>query len=406
DGETVRARLARGPQPPLDALDVAVQAAGALRAAHAANIVHRDIKPENLMIRRDGYVKVLDFGLAKLTADEQRADTGFSGGSDRLTRAGTVLGTQHYMAPEQAAGQAVDARSDLYSLTVVLVEMLTGALPREGGDPRDDLAKLPIPAALVDVISHGLARDPAARIQSADDLKEALEDAKRELTDAPLRARRRRLSAVALSAALAVAAALSIFWNRIFPAAPSVQSIAVLPFVAAQADAADQSHLSVGLADAVATRLGEVPQLRLTPTATVRHFINTARTPSDVGRELGVDAVLTGSVAHAGDRLRLAMRLIRVNDGRELWSGRYDEPFNSVFAVRDAFTEKGASALVKDAGKRGRHPRRETSSSAAYELYLRGREQWARRTPSSVRAAIDLFQRSIETEPSFGLAYA
>ncbi len=399
DGATLRERLERGPLPPLEAIDIAIQTAGALRAAHAAGIIHRDIKPENLMIRHDGYVKVLDFGLAKLGDGDQLAEVGAAEKRERVTRVGTVLGTLNYMAPEQARGGTVDARADLFSVTVVLHEMLTGVIPHTDTNesPR-------IPRVLADVIRRGLAVDPAERIQSADELKDALEKARTALTEAPSRARRRARSAVAAGLVAIAIAAAPMLWNRLFTS--SIQSLAVLPFTSNQPESGDLSYLAVGLADAIGTRLGEVPQLKLPPTATVRHFINTARVSSDVGRELSVESVLTGSVTRSGDRLHVVLRLTRVKDGAELWNGKYDESFSNVFTMRDAITEKVASTLVKDVGKMASHPRRETGNSVAYDLYLQGREQWARRTPQAVRAAIDLFQRSLNAEPSFALAYS
>jgi serine/threonine-protein kinase len=397
EGETLRQRQARGPLPIAEALDVARQVAGALQAAHDAGIVHRDIKPENIMIRRDGYVKVLDFGLAKLTRDSD-------GDAPRsVTRVGAVQGTIDYMAPEQAAGADADARADIYSLSVVVYEMLTGRLPRELGSGSGDRAASgeTVPVSLTRTLRRGLATDPRVRHQSAAELSRDLEAAQTTIAGAPARIRRRWT----LAALIVAAVAAGPLWARLHPSSQSVRSMAVLPLTAVAADA-DQGYLTVGLADALITRLGELQQIQVTPTATIRHFVNTTRKPADVGMELGVDAVLTGSVQHAGDRLRVTLQLTRVSDGMQMWAGRFDEQFTSIFAVQDAITQQVTSNLLIDIGQLAKHPRRQTSESAAYELYLRGREQWARRTPQSIRTAVEMFTKAADLDPSFALAYA
>jgi TolB-like protein/Tfp pilus assembly protein PilF len=396
EGKTLRDCMSGGPFKVAAALDVAIQVAAALAAAHAAGIVHRDIKPENLMVRSDGYVKVLDFGLAKLTADEQLAEG--RGTSATSTRVGAVLGTVNYMSPEQSSGGAVEARSDLYSLSVVLHEMLTGHLPGSGSPD--------VPGAIAPIVARGLARDPNDRYPSADAIKADLERVRREILDAPVVQRRRRMAAMAAATALVLIGLPAIFWSRIFPPPRTIGSVAVLPMIGGAGLEKDQNHLTVGLADAIAMQLREVERLRVTPSTTVRHFVNTARDPVDVGKELGVESVLSGSVARSGDTLDVTLRLVDVVDGKILWTGSYTEPFTNIFAVRNAITTRVASTLVPDVGRLAAHPRRETSNSEAYELYLRGREQWARRSPASIRSAIELFERSAVADPTFAPAFA
>jgi serine/threonine-protein kinase len=398
-GETLRERLWRvGPMPIDAALDLAIQAAGALAAAHAAGIIHRDIKPENLMIRDDGYVKVLDFGLAKLAGDEHLSDHARVGATAASTRAGAVMGTVNYMSPEQSAGGVVQPRSDLYSLSVVLHEMLTGRLP---GDAARD-----VPPPIAAILSRGLTKDPDARYQGAGAMRADLAQARRELLDAPAARQRRRMATACVAAAFVVIGVAAMSWSAMFPAPRTVGSIAVLPMTAGTGVDKDQSHLTIGMADAIATQLGELPNLRVTPVTTVRHFVNTARAPTEVGKELGVEAVLSGTVSRAGDTLTLDLKLAGVADGKQLWVGRYQEPFTNIFAMRSAISEKVASTLIPDVGRMSAHPRRETGNSEAYELYLRGREQWARRTPASIRAAIDLFERASVADPMFAPAYS
>jgi TolB-like protein len=238
------------------------------------------------------------------------------------------------------------------------------------------------------------------RPQTMAELRRDLEAVRAGVAAAPARARR-----VWASAALGAAAIVgTLVWMRVHPTSV-VRSMAVLPLSAVSGET-DQDYLTVGLADALITRLGELQQLQVTPTATIRHFVNSKRTPDDVGKELGVDAVLTGSVQHAGERLRVTLQLTRVRDGTNLWAGRFDEQFTSIFAIEDAIAQQVTSNLLIDIAQLGSHPRRRTNDSAAYETYLRGREQWARRTPQSIRAAIDMYTKASEMDPSFALAYA
>ena len=408
DGETLRDRIARGPIDPLEAVDIALQSARALDAAHAAGIVHRDIKPENLMIRRDGYLKVVDFGLAKLSPDERLAGGAPSaGGAASITRAGAVLGTANYMAPEQKTAASVDARADLYSLAVVLHEMLTGALPRAAGapsGPAGPAAKLPKP--LEPILRRGLAGDPLHRYQSAAELVRELETAARVLEAAP--GRRRLVAASAAVAGIVAGIAGAVVLLRLLPSAPVVGSVAVLPFTAIDPSRSDQQHLQLAMTDALIARLGEARGLTVAPGSTIRHFAGSSRSPTDIGRELGVAAVLTGSLMRADDRLQVTAQVLRVSDGERLWTGRFDEPVGGIFSIQDGIGAQVASALALDvdADALSRVRRRETRNSEAYDLYARARQQWARRTPDAIRQAIDLFERALAIDPDFPQAWA
>ena len=400
DGETLRERITRGPLLPADAIEIALQVAQALSAAHAAGIVHRDIKPENIMIRRDGYVKVLDFGLAKLSPDEQLAGAAKPGMG--LTRVGTILGTVNYMAPEQATGATVDRRSDLYSLTVVLHEMLSGVVPQTGAAPYPNSLVARVPKPFATVIERGLAVDPASRYQSAQEFNRELEAVRRLLGALPIRRRAWLAAAAVLMAATAI-----VVWKQQSPP-PLVGSVAVLPFTSLDAAQTDLPHLNFGMTEALITRLGEARQLRVTPASTVRHFLGSTQSATEIGRELSVAAVVTGSLLRSGDRLQVTARILRVNDGEPLWTGRFDETYANIFGVQDRISRQVASTLILDvdADALNRVRRRETRDSEAYDLYTRAREQWSRRTPDSIRRAINLFERTLELDPNFPLAYA
>ncbi|MCU1257484.1 MAG: pknB 23 [Bryobacterales bacterium] len=391
DGETVREKLANGPLPAADALDIAIQTAAALDAAHAVGIMHRDIKPENIMIRRsDGYVKIIDFGLAR--------PVGSPGVHARsVTVAGEVLGTVDYMAPEQAAGAAVDVRADLYSLTVVLYEMLTGELPRELGSTfgsdgsRKERGRLAAPA--LRLVRRGVASDPAKRYQTAQELQRDLE----ALRPVMVRPRKRswRLGA-------AGAAVLAIILGIYVYSIGRVRSVVVMPLKALGPE--DQSHLEAGMTEAIITRLTGLQQIRVPPAAAIR----AKEDPFEAARRLGADSVLTGSVQRAGERLRVIAQLSRTSDRRQIWAQQYDQTFTGVFGIQDAIAERVAGSLVKEISPRDRAAltRHDTLNTGAYDLYLRAREQWALRTPATIRTAIRMYQDAIAIQPDFALAHA
>ncbi|MBZ5556413.1 MAG: protein kinase [Acidobacteriia bacterium] len=404
DGETIRERLRLGALPLALAIDVAVQAGRALAAAHEAGIVHRDVKPENIMIRRDGYVKVLDFGVAKLTRPSAGSFVAGTRTRDG-TRVGTRVGTLDYMAPEQSAGADVDARADIYSLAVVLYEMLIGSLPRELGHvgaasgsgttpslPKDALA----------VLRRGLATDPAGRPQTmADFLREV--DPLRAGLRAPSRTGR-RVAVLCGVTLVAVAGLAGIWWknSRQPPAATAVRSLVILPFRPIAGD--DQPSLRLGMAEAVMTRLANVTELRVAPMAAVHN----GEDPFAVAGRLGVDAVLTGSVQREGDRLRVTAQLSRAVDHSEIWGARFDQNFTDIFSVQDTIAERITTSLLREVTARQRAAlrRRETSNVDAYELYLKGHERAGVRTPTSIAAAIAAYRQAIQLDPKFAMAYA
>jgi serine/threonine-protein kinase len=388
EGETLRARLARGPLPYGEAARIARRVAGALEAAHAAGIVHRDIKPENIMIRRDGYVKVVDFGVAKLMRPSE------GGGAVPGTREGAVLGTLDYMAPEQAAGGQVDARADVFSLGVVFHEMLTGRLPREltAGEPR-------IPRAWARVLATSLASDPSHRYQSAARLRGDLE----QLSTAGRPQRRW----VAAAAALVLAGAIGAWWTGRDTASRAVPSLAVLPFQTLQLTDDDQ-YLGLGIADAVITQLGSSRRLAVRPTGSVREFASPDADIIDAGRRLRVDHVLAGLVQRDGDRVRVTVQLFDVASGAQRWSELIDVPFSSLFALQDAVSQKVAAELAGQLSEAERVDltARQPQSSEAYRLYLRGRFFLSRLSRADLERSLALFEQAIAIDPNFALAHA
>lgn len=401
DGETLRSRIERGPLPEAEAVNIAVQAARALRAAHHAGIVHRDIKPENLMIRRDGYVKVLDFGLAKLLPDEQVADSGGPGPPGPRTRAGAVVGTPNYMAPEQAKGGVVDARADIFSLAVVLHEMVTGVLPVESsGHSRDERQAGPRPGpGLARILGRGLAVDPAARYQRIEDLLDDLETFVAPGANWRTRfSRHRRALALAACALLAVIAGWGA-WQRV-GRGPLVSSLAVLPLTNVGGDP-NLDYLGEGIAEGVLNRLAQLPTLKVIARSTAFQFKGREGRPAEVGRELKVDAVLTGRLLPQRDGAEVEVNLVGVRSGEVLWSERFASRLDAGDAVDGEIARRVTERLRLPAAAA-----EAPMDPGARNLYLKGRYQLNKRTPEGLRQARGLFDQALERDPDHPLLYA
>ncbi len=386
EGESLRQRIAKGPLAEPEALEIAAQVARALTAAHAAGIIHRDIKPENIMIRHDGFVKIIDFGLAKpIESGQPRARS--------LSGIGNAMGTPDYMAPEQAAGEVVDARADVYSLTVVVYEMLTGELPRELGS---GVAGQRLSAPVLRLIRRGLASDRARRIQSAAEFGSELQGLRRNI---PRRAR--WVAWVAAAILLAATWFAALRWPAVVHS-PAIHSLLVMPLE--PLGGSDQAHLEEGMSEALITRLASLKQLHVSSGLSLRANDD----PFEAARRLGVEAVLTGTLQRSGDRLRVTARLSRVSNREQIWAAQYDEVFTGIFGIQDAISEKVAANLVTGItpGDRALLTHHEISNSGAYDTYLRARQQWDLRTPGSIRSAIDLYRQAIAIQPDFALAYA
>jgi serine/threonine-protein kinase len=443
EGETLRERLRAGPMAPEDVVNVGVQVAGALAAAHGSGIVHRDIKPENIILRSDGIAKVLDFGLAKLATRE----TPESVDGEAPTRAahlrtdsGVVMGTATYMSPEQARGQQLDARTDIFSLGVVLYELLTGHLPFEGSNIYEIMAGIladreapPIaryvpglPSELERIVGKALRKNREERYQTAKDLLLDLQSLRQQLAFektypsstvkrddgtvfAGRRSPRRILMGVAagLLLLLVSGAAGYALWKQTH-SLPPIKSLAVLPLKSL--DAGD-NYLGLGIADAAIRRVSQTGRVIVRPTSAVRRYLNEDTDALAAAKQLGVDSVLEGSFQHSDDRLRVSVNLLRCNDGASLWSDSFDIRMADIFTVEDTVAQQVAAGLrlPLDASQQAQLTKHYTSNPVAYEFYLKGAynfDQRVRYPAQMLDNTISFYQKAIEADPDFALAHA
>ena len=438
DGVTLRQRLKQTKILLPDVLDIAIQAAGALSAAHQAGIVHRDIKPENIMLRTDGYIKVLDFGLAKLTekvADRQTTNSEAATIVKVDTTPGMVMGTVNYMSPEQARGLEVDERSDIFSLGVVIYEMAAGRAPFAGLTPTDVIISiierdpLPLkrllpeaPAELEWIVSKALCKNCEKRYQTAKEITLDLKSLKQRLEiEAELgrsiqqglsgrrsstrisknvTAESHRESGGATSGSTSTA-------SRRQRSRKAIDSLAVLPLTNASADP-NTEYLSDGITESIINILSQLPKLRVVPRSTVFRYKGRVIDPQELGRELGVRAVLTGRVLQLGDTLVVKTELIDVANESHLWGEQYKRKFTDIFALQEEISEEISEKLrLRLTGQeKKRLTKRYTENTEAYQLYLKGRYYWNKRTQEWIRKGIECFQQAIDLDPNYALAYA
>jgi serine/threonine-protein kinase len=434
EGETLREKLPGGRLAVRKCLDYGAQIARGLAAAHERGIVHRDLKPENLFVTRDGRVKILDFGLAKLKHPETSAGPLTGVATETAgTEPGVVMGTAGYMSPEQVKGQPADHRSDLFSLGTVLYEMLTGQrafggtaaetmsaiLRDDPPEPSRTVAEVPPP--LDRIVRRCLEKSPAERFQSASDLAYAIEETVTVSSSAPSAlaaplSRPRpsyRPITLAFIAVAALAALISFdvggIRRRLTGGAPpqSIQSLAVLPLQNLSRDP-EQEYFADGMTEALISNLARIRSLKVISRTSVMRYKGTRKPLPEIGRELDVEGIVEGSVLRSGDRVRISAQLIHASTDTHLWARDYERDARDVLALqsdvaRAVADEVRAQVTPQERAGLSRAPQVDPE---AHEAYLKGRFQWNRRTREGFQKAIGYFQESIERSPTWAAPHA
>jgi eukaryotic-like serine/threonine-protein kinase len=477
DGKTLREQLSYQEPLPLNTiLKTGVQVAEALSAAHQAGIIHRDIKPENIMLRKDGYAKVLDFGLAKLS---ESRPVGIATGSEDATRVqvktnpGMVMGTVSYMSPEQARGKETDARTDIWSLGVVLYEMLAGAVPFTGETINHTIVSIlekeppllmNVPAELQRIVRKSMTKDVGMRYQTALDLLIDLKNLRRDLdiqgelersaipnrttstesanenqtqvdgsgsvvatksghgaaarsgttTSSSLeyavtQARSHKLVTATIGVLLVALISIAGYFAFVSTvgSAKQIGSIAVMPFVN-EGGNAELEYLSDGMTETLIKSLSQLPNLNVKARSSVFRYKGKVTDSKTIGTELGVQAILNGRIIQRGDQLALSLELIDAQTENVLWSEQYNRGQTDLINLQSEIA-KDVSAKLKSklsGADEAKVAKTYTANPEAYQLYLKGRFVWNKRTGESLKQAIEFYKQAIDKDPNYALAYS